>query len=152
MIAFVPGVNARVCMTWREMRVCGGLYGAAAIRHAVRSHARHTHARYLHHPKGLIADPPAGRVWGPNFFLGDVMVALVCCLQRERDCEDFEDGAYMTRVCEVVHESCCVVGERLWNDDAFDDALRLMIDTGASTHMTNSRGTLMHDTGVACDV
>jgi hypothetical protein len=30
--------------------------------------------------------------------------------------------------------------------------LRLMIDTGASTHMTNSRDALIHGTVVACDV
>ena len=40
----------------------------------------------------------------------------------------------------------------MWNDEAFDDVLKLMIDTGASTHMTNSRSTFMHDTVVACDV
>ena len=63
-----------------------------------------------------------------------------------------DDDIHMTRVREAVHESCCVVGERVWNDEAFDDALKLMIDTDASRHMTNSRGALMHDTVVACDV
>ena len=84
--------------------------------------------------------------------LGDVMVALVCCLQHERDSESCDDDEFMARVREALRESCCVVGERLWNDDAFYVALKLMIDTGASTHMTNSRAALMHDTVVACDV
>ena len=76
----------------------------------------------------------------------------MCCLQREQDKEECDKGEYMARVREAVRDSCCVVGERLWNDDAFDDALKLMIDTGASTHMTNSRSTLIHNTVVACDV
>jgi hypothetical protein len=84
--------------------------------------------------------------------LVNVMVALVCCLQRERSREGCDDNEYMTRVREAVRESCCVMGERVWSDDVVDDALRLMIDTGASTHMTNSRDTLIHGTVVACDV
>jgi hypothetical protein len=84
--------------------------------------------------------------------LVNVMVALVSCLQHERARDNYDGEIYMTRVREAVHESCCVVGEQLWNDEAFDDALRLMIDTGASTHMTNSRDTLIHGTVVACDV
>ena len=84
--------------------------------------------------------------------VGEVIVALVCCLQREREREGCEGDSYMARVRKAVHESCGVVGERRWDDAAFDDALKLMMDTGASTHMTNSRGALMHDTVVACDV
>jgi hypothetical protein len=55
--------------------------------------------------------------------LANVMVALVCCLQLERARDGCDDNVYMTRVREAVRESCCVVGERLWNDDAFEDAL-----------------------------
>ena len=63
------------------------------------------------------------------------MVALVCCLQRERAREGCGDNKeWMTRVREALRESCCVVGEPLWNDDTFDDALRLMIDTGSNEH------------------
>ena len=51
--------------------------------------------------------------------LSEVMVALVCCLQREREREGCEGDDYMMRVRKAVHESGCVVGERLWNDDAF---------------------------------
>jgi hypothetical protein len=86
--------------------------------------------------------------------LANVLVALVCCLQaeRERDHGDCNELMYMTRVREAVRESCCAVRERLWNDDTFEDALKLMIDTGASTHMTNSRNALIDGTVVACDV
>ena len=84
--------------------------------------------------------------------VSEVMVALMCCLQREREREGCEGDDYMMRVRKAVHESCGVVGERRWDDAAFDDALKLMMDTGASTHMTNSRGALMHDTVVTCDV
>ena len=56
--------------------------------------------------------------------LGDVMLALVCCLQREYDREDCK-GEYMARVEEAVREACCVRGDRLWNDMAFDCVLNL---------------------------
>jgi transposase InsO family protein len=82
----------------------------------------------------------------------NVLVELVSCLQHERDSEGCDANIFMDRVREAVRETVCVLGEHVWSDDNFEDALKLMIDTGASTHMTNSRDTLMHGTVVACDV
>ena len=80
------------------------------------------------------------------------MLASVCCLKEEHDRKGCKKGEYMERVKEAVRGACCVTGERLWNDMTFDSVMNLMIDTGASTHMTNSRDTFIQDTVVACDV
>ena len=84
--------------------------------------------------------------------LSDVMLELVCCLVGEHGRRGAKKGEYIARVREALSESCCVAGDRKWNDGVFDDLLKLMIDTGASTHMTNSRCAFMHGTVVACDV
>jgi len=51
-----------------------------------------------------------------------------------------------------MKDSSCVMGARVWNDEHIRDAVRLMIDSGASTHMTNDRCVLEQGTVVSCSV
>jgi hypothetical protein len=72
------------------------------------------------------------------------------CLLRER--VKSSDIVCLQSVRDALNVSDSVVGEHVWENSNVNDAVRLMIDTGASTHMTNARSTLVDGSIVFCDV
>ena len=57
----------------------------------------------------------------------------------------------MAHMRDAMKESCCMLGERMWDGARVVDTLRFMIDTGASTHMTNDKHTFIDGTMVECE-
>ena len=78
--------------------------------------------------------------------LGDLFV----CLLVERD--ESSDSVCLESVRDAMSEKACVMGARMWDDAHVCDAVRLMFDSGASTHMTNDRCVLEQSTIVFCSV
>ena len=74
---------------------------------------------------------------------------LVCLLNERLKCSDKD---VLSRVRDALDKSECVMGARVWDDEHMSDTVRMMIDSGASTHMTNSRAALERGTIGAGDV
>lgn len=81
---------------------------------------------------------------------GEALIALVCAMQRES--ESCSEGEYKERVMNALEMCGVMSGEHAWNDERWSDTLNLMIDTGASTHMTNSRQAFIQDTLKTCGI
>jgi hypothetical protein len=77
-------------------------------------------------------------------------MALVFAMQRES--ESCSESEYVERVKNALEMCGVMSGEHAWNDERWCDTLKLMIDTGASTHMTNTRQAFIKDTIKTCDI
>ena len=75
---------------------------------------------------------------------------LLFCLLREF--LKLSDSVCLERVRAAMADLSFVMGAWVWNDEHIRDAVRLMIDSGASTHMTNDRCVLEQGTVVFCGV
>jgi hypothetical protein len=88
--------------------------------------------------------------------LVSVVNGLVSCVNDEhtthKHTHAHTDMLWMRHMRGAMRESCCMVGERMWDGASVVDTLKLMIDTGASTHMCNDRRAFIQGSVVACDV
>ena len=62
------------------------------------------------------------------------------------------DSVCLERLRTAMIDPSCVMGARVWDGGHIHDAVGLMIDSGASTHMKNDRCVLEHGTVVCCCV